>query len=95
MSDESDWRLQGQERYLRGVTLIRCTYSSPAENPTWDHDRCEFCGAKLIAEDRPGVLREGYATEDGYRWFCTTCFEDVKDRFAWRVVPQREALDDA
>jgi hypothetical protein len=33
----------------------------------------------------PGVLDEGYATDDA-RWVCPTCFEDFKQLFAWTVI---------
>jgi len=51
----------------------------------WDHDHCAFCGTKFSPEGCPGSLREGYATEDNYRWICPTCFEDFKDTCEWKV----------
>ena len=43
---DSDWRLfREQDKYLRGVTLIRQSYIS--NNPFNDHDHCEFCMAKF------------------------------------------------
>lgn len=77
--DESDWRLQGQETYLTGVTLYRRTWTQYA--PHWDHDHCEFCWAKFSAASDD--LRDGWATDDEYRWICDTCFADFRDRFAW------------
>lgn len=58
MADTSDWRLQGQERYLKGVALALRKYQRFAPNPSWDHDHCEFCGAKFMVEDLPDVLHE-------------------------------------
>ncbi len=70
--DEKDWRLQGQENYLKGATLLRKPYR--ALSPDWEHDHCEFCWAKFmdplfsadhakaIAED-PDILTEGYAVQ--------------------------------
>ena len=81
MGAAPDWRMQGQEAYLRGATLRRRRYS--ARRPDWDHDHCEFCGAKFMDADFPGVLREGYVTADGYRWICDTCFHDFRARFEW------------
>jgi hypothetical protein len=93
MSDSSDWRLQGQERFLKGVDLCRRAYRRYTKNPDWDHDHCSFCWAKFSVEDQPDAVHEGYCTLDEYRWICDECFEDFKERFGWRVVPadQRDA----
>jgi hypothetical protein len=81
-----DWRLNGQERYLSGVTLVRRTYRRYSKNAEWDHDHCEFCFAKFMIEDVPDVLHVGYSTEDEYRWICDSCFAEFKDRFRWTVT---------
>ena len=84
MGDErTDWRLMGQERFLQGRSLTRRRYTAP--RPGWDHDHCEFCQAKFMETRAPGVLDEGYATDDA-RWVCPTCFEDFKQLFAWTVI---------
>src|SRR5437773_12475030 len=81
--DQNDWRLGGQDRYLKGVTLLRRAYTRYREG--WDHDHCAFCWTKFMVEDGPGVLHEGYCTEDGYHWVCGTCFADFRAAFEWRV----------
>ena len=93
---DDDWRLQGQEANLQGITLRRMPYFRWSD--TWDHDHCEFCWAEFMTpEDTPPdyeepVQHEGYATEgiegqrDHYSWICVECFEDFKDRFKWRVA---------
>jgi hypothetical protein len=83
---EKDWRLQGQERYLTGAKLTYGAYRRNRRNPTWDHDHCEFCGATFMVEDGPNVLHAGYHTIDEYRWICSTCFADFRDRFGWEPV---------
>ncbi len=83
MSTSNDWRLTNQERYLRGVTLVRQRYA-PA-NPENDHDHCEFCFAKFMVSGEDGSLLEGYSTLDRQRWVCSECFNDFSSRFAWRV----------
>ncbi len=85
MLKESDWRLQGQEKYLKGVALTHREYRRYEKNPGWDHDHCEFCWDKFMVEDIPGVLHQGYATRDEYRWICERCFSDFKDMFEWTV----------
>lgn len=76
-----DWRRQGQERFLKGVKLIERDYQP--YRPGWDHDHCEFCGAKFSPQE--GDLKKGYSTEDGYHWICHPCFNDFKDEFNWDV----------
>ena len=78
----TDWRLQGQERYLQGVALSKQTYKKYREG--WEHDHCEFCGAKF--SEQPEDLHVGYATADRYRWICENCFRDFRDMFQWTVV---------
>jgi hypothetical protein len=79
-----DWRLQGQERYLSGVTLYRRAYRRYSE--TWDHDHCAFCWVKFSEQDLTGALHSGYATADDAHWICDRCFQDFRDGFRWRVV---------
>lgn len=77
-----DWRLQGQERYLKGVKLSHADYQPYREG--WDHDHCEFCSRKfsLAAND----LHKGYVTEDRYHWICEPCFADFANSFGWTIV---------
>jgi hypothetical protein len=83
---DADWRLQGQEKYLTGVTLHHRSYFLWRED--WDHDHCEFCWRKFLV---PGDVemdystRAGWATEDEYRWICDGCFADFRDRFHWKT----------
>jgi len=87
MVDDPDWRLRGQAAWLHGVSLVRRQYRASASN---DHDHCEFCWVKFMAADFPDVEREGYATTDGHRWICATCFRDFEQRFCWLLVPMDE-----
>lgn len=83
-SSGEDWRLQGQEAYLKGATFQWRTYVRYSE--TWRHDHCEFCGAEFAEPGTTsGALTEGYSTPDNYRWVCAQCFADFKERFCWRV----------
>jgi hypothetical protein len=78
-----DWRLQGQERYLKGASLYWTTWKQSREH--WDHDHCAFCGAKFMAGDNPEFLHEGYTTADEYHWICKPCVDDFKDMFGWHI----------
>ena len=85
MTEKDDWRRQGQEAYLLGSTFERKPYTRYRDG--WDHDHCEFCGQKLAEFEGEGILNEGYATQNNYRWVCAECFSDFKDEFKWRLKP--------
>jgi hypothetical protein len=78
----ADWRLQGQERFLKGVQLRHVDYKPYREG--WDHDHCEFCGRKFSLA--PGDFHGGYATKDFFHWICESCFADFSSSFGWTVV---------
>lgn len=81
-AERSDWRRQGQEKFLAGVTLARGAYTP--WRPSWDHDHCEFCYAKFAVNG--GDYAIGYHTLDRYHWVCDECFRDFSDEFRWLVV---------
>lgn len=76
----TDWRLRGQERYLKGVKLDKSSYSPYREN--WDHDHCEFCNATFSLKIE-GSETEGWSTENRYHWVCNECYNDFKILFDW------------
>src|SRR5579872_1877401 len=76
-----DWRLQGQEKYLKDAVLSLKRYV-PCR-PQWDHDHCEFCGRKFSLNK--GDLQVGYVTSDSYHWICSDCFRDFRSEFNWRL----------
>ena|SRR5665213_2304878 len=88
MAQDTDWRLQGQERYLQGVALLHRDYPRCQKNVDWDRDHCAFCWGNFMVEDLPDVLHAGYCTEDEYHWICEQCFKDFRDQFCWRVLSE-------
>jgi hypothetical protein len=82
MVPPDDWRRSGQEEFPKGITLRLEAYRPP--RPSWDHDHCEFCSAKI--SQFPADLAEGWTTQDHYRWICATCFDDFRDEIGWTVV---------
>ena len=84
VSDDDDWRIQGQEKYLKNVCLHFRKWQQSREG--WDHDHCEFCGAKFMIGN-PDALSEGYTTSDEYYWICSDCFSDFCDKFNWSIEP--------
>ena len=91
MAMTKDWRLEHLETqpYLRGVAFVRKPYRKP--KPTWDHDHCVACWAKLAERDVASAdVHEGYATTKDYKhgenydWVCVPCFELFRDAMEWR-----------
>tara|TARA_Y100000768_G_scaffold388444_1_gene384398 strand:+ start:9526 stop:9894 length:369 start_codon:yes stop_codon:yes gene_type:complete len=78
---DKDWRLQGQEEYLKGVPLVFKKWRKPREE--WDHDHCEFCWAKFAEFEGDDIHRSGFADEDNNHWVCEKCYNDFKVRFEW------------
>ena len=61
----TDWRLQGQEKHMTGLSLRFEKYTPDAGD---DHDHCEFCCEKFA--NFGDNLRQGYTTDDNLRWVC-------------------------
>lgn len=72
--------LPWHEEKLVGATLLRCRWMADDRN---DHDHCAFCWDKFAEAD--DCLQEGYCTENYYYWICEVCFDELKERFQWRV----------
>lgn len=85
--NQHDWRLQGQERYLFGVTIHLQKYLD--RKTLTDHDHCEFCGNKF-SDTIEGALTEGYTTLNDYWWICTDCYADFKADFKWIIRQAKE-----
>lgn len=82
--NESDWRLMGQDEYLKGVHLNKINptnYSKQLERPELWHEHCEFCMEKIDG-NYDGIC---YVTDDKYRFICKKCYEDFKYDFKWTV----------
>ncbi len=71
---QTDWRIQGQEDYLKGIKLYHKQYK--AYSKEWDHDHCEFCYEKFSEKD--DGLKSGYTTADNYYRNCETCYKEFK-----------------
>jgi hypothetical protein len=82
-SNNNDWRLQGQEKYLFGKTLVHKKYTD--KTTTTDHDHCEFCLDKF-STTIANCLTEGHTTTDDYHWICENCFNDFKNDFKWTTI---------
>ena len=62
-------------------------YRPYSELGSSDHDHCELCWAKFMADARPGVRLEGYAVDAGRFWLCPDCYDEVKEHPALTERP--------
>lgn len=69
---EADWRLNGQEAWLRGRSFLRRRYPEP--DGMWDHSHCVFCWQRISTY--PEDEGEAYASLDGRWWICCACFRE-------------------
>ena len=83
MVDQNDPRLETDNSFLAQFHWKWKKWSQTREN--WDHDHCEFCGAKFMNANGPNILHEGYATPDDYYWICSNCFNDFKQLYNWQM----------
>lgn len=81
MIEENDWRLRGQEDYLKNKKFKLKKFKTAEQNSS--HTHCEFCWHKFM-ENADGIKDcsdEGYCSSQGDYWICKECFEDFKDEF--------------
>ena len=64
-----------------GFTRRLRRYRANPNNPSWDHDHCEFCSSKFEVAPEPDQSPIGYATTNDYSWICEQCFPDYHERF--------------
>jgi len=84
MVSTTDWREQGQERYLKGLVFRKARYRRLRD--TWEHDHCEFCWSKFCEDEgSPDCLGVGYTTHDWYRWICERCFLEFEVKYDLRL----------
>lgn len=82
MIEKDDWRLNGQEEFLRGQALYHRIWAP--HFPQSDHSHCIFCWAKF--SELADTLHEGYLTQDSRHWICPECFRDFQAMFGWKVI---------
>ena len=80
--NSTDWRIQGQEKYLLNKDLYYKKYVKQSDRN--DHVHCEFCWDKF--SEYEGDLHFGYNTLDGKYWICVNCFNDLEKMFNWKII---------
>ncbi len=83
-TQNDDWRLTGQEKYLFGATLRFEAYVPPSDH--WEHDHCDFCWGKFTGENVVDGLNVGYTTLDHAHWICETCYADFRELFCFSLA---------
>ena len=79
-----DWRLTGQEKYMKKAHLKKVSpnnYALEKEQASNWHEHCEFCMKTIDINTK----NDCFATLDEYRWVCQECFDDFKDSFEWEL----------
>ena len=94
-STNSDWRLTGQDQYLKGTSLWLRAFKIKAGKDDWDHEHCEFCWQKIVTREKikeyeAEVISDAYTNENEMRWICPKCFEDFKEQFEWKLQPKQD-----
>lgn len=93
MVEKDDWRLNGQESYLKDILKDIPLYFIPFRplSEQWDHEHCVFCWAKFYLH--PECLQEGYCTRPQNSrdadWICPECYEDFKEMFGWKLEGEK------
>ncbi len=91
MIKKDDWRLDGQEVYLKDAILKYSKFN--AKKYGHNHAHCQFCFATFMEIEDPEILNWGYCTlyrKKSECWICEKCFNDFKDIFNWKVVVDKE-----
>lgn len=78
----SDWRLNGQDKYLKHVCLKHIKFIDKSKKS--DHEHCEFCLEEI--SDYPDAIKQAYCTDDEYHWICDDCYNDFKSSFDWTII---------
>lgn len=82
--DKSDWRLMGQDKYMKNIHLNSINpkeYAKQLQEPELWHEHCEFCMEKIDMH-YDAVC---YCSDDKYRFVCETCYNDFKSDFNWNT----------
>jgi hypothetical protein len=86
---EKNWRLESVA-HLASQPLRRKKWTRWSRE--WDHNHCEYCGAKFAEFEGEDILKEGFASTEAhprgenYHWVCINCFADLKDLIGWYAV---------
>lgn len=76
-----DWRIMGQEGYLRKKRLQHRYFNRSL--CVEDFDQCEFCWDCF--DDDPAHPMMAYFEPINKHWICEECYNDFKSHFDWTV----------
>jgi Pyruvate/2-oxoacid:ferredoxin oxidoreductase delta subunit len=82
MPQEDDWRLDRRD-LIEGHTLTWERWRAP--KPSWDHDHCVLCWAKIAdcvdraAQSEAAAQTEAYVNEDRSEWLCAECAGEFRE----------------
>lgn len=76
-----DWRIMGQEGYLKDKKLQHRKFSQAMR--TKDNDQCDFCYSFLDRNHQGASY--AYFEPITRSWICERCYQDFKEHFNWMV----------
>ena len=83
-----DWRIMGQEGYLKGKELVYQVFDRSI--CIEDFDQCEFCW-KVFDRDKKKPNKAYYCPSEKV-WICEKCFTDFQKYFNWKIVANNEDI---
>lgn len=76
---QEDWRIMGQEGYLKDKKLQHMKFNRAM--CTEDNDQCDFCYSLLDGDNQDASY--AYFEPITKSWICERCYKDFKDHFNW------------
>lgn len=81
-----DWRLMGQEGYLKEKTLLHRHFDRKI--CVEDYLQCEFCWSSLEDDEGKGIMC--FFEPEQKLWVCEECYSDFREHFDWTVIETEE-----
>ena len=83
MPQEDDWRLDRRD-LIEGHTLTWERWHAP--KPSWDHDHCVPCWAKIADWNDGEVQPEAYVDEAHSEWLCAACAGEFREMLCLKLI---------
>ncbi len=89
MIEENDWRLRGQEEYMKSLQFEFIQFIPKRGSSV--HVHCEFCWHKFMEcpENVEDCSNQGFCSVDERYWVCKECFKDFKEMFNWTHIVKK------
>ena len=81
-----DWRITGQEGYLKGKGLYLKEVIDSTDTSKKHLPQCNFCFSIIAKGDH------AYYEPINDVWICKKCFEDFREHFYWIVIQNNNPI---